>query len=53
MKEVVLAFRAASHMNDSETSKTYKYSITDPEGMQFCFYTWIEADSIQYITKFK
>jgi nucleolar complex protein 2 len=53
MKEVVLAFRAASHMNDSETSKTYKYSITDPEGIQFCFYTWIEADSIQYITKFK
>jgi nucleolar complex protein 2 len=33
MKEVVLAFRAASHMNDSESSKTYKYSITDPDGM--------------------
>ncbi|KAL1794913.1 hypothetical protein ACET3X_006729 [Alternaria dauci] len=31
MKEVVLAFRAASHMNDSENSKTYKYSITDPD----------------------
>ncbi|RYN65861.1 Nucleolar complex protein 2 [Alternaria tenuissima] len=31
MKEVVLAFRAASHMNDSESSKTYKYSITDPD----------------------
>jgi nucleolar complex protein 2 len=33
MKEVVLAFRAASHMNDSESSKSYKYSITDPDGM--------------------
>jgi nucleolar complex protein 2 len=38
MKEVVLAFRAASHMNDSESSKTYKYSITDPDGMQLTFY---------------
>ena len=32
MKEVVLAFRAASHMNDSEATKSYKYSITDPDG---------------------
>ncbi|KAI4610359.1 hypothetical protein J4E80_008123 [Alternaria sp. BMP 0032] len=31
MKEVVLAFRAASHMNDSEATKSYKYSITDPD----------------------
>ncbi|PVH94745.1 ribosome assembly protein-like protein Noc2 [Periconia macrospinosa] len=30
MREVVLAFRAAAHLND-ETEKTYKYTITDPD----------------------
>lgn len=32
MKEVVLAFRAAAHLNDEE-GKNYKYTISDPEGM--------------------
>lgn len=31
MKEVVLAFRAAAHLNDDE-GKQYKYSISDPDG---------------------
>ncbi|KAF1944659.1 ribosome assembly protein-like protein Noc2 [Clathrospora elynae] len=30
MKEVVLAFRAAAHMNDDEGAKKYRYSISDP-----------------------
>ncbi|KAL6706442.1 Nucleolar Complex 2 protein [Coniothyrium glycines] len=30
MKEVVLAFRAAAHLNDDEGGKAYKYSISDP-----------------------
>lgn len=33
MKEVVLAFRSAAHMNDEDSGKSYKYSITDPDGM--------------------
>lgn len=32
MKEVVLAFRAAAHLNDEE-GKKYRYSISDPDGM--------------------
>lgn len=32
MREVVLAFRTAAHLNDEE-GKKYKYSISDPEGM--------------------
>jgi nucleolar complex protein 2 len=32
MKEVVLAFRAAAHLNDDDATK-YKYSITDSDGM--------------------
>lgn len=31
MKEVVLAFRSAAHLNDEE-GKVYKYSISDPDG---------------------
>lgn len=31
MREVVLAFRAAAHLND-DAGKTYKYSLTDPDG---------------------
>lgn len=34
MKEVVLAFRAAAHLND-DAAKTYKYSISDPDGTPF------------------
>ncbi|KAH7396473.1 Noc2p family-domain-containing protein [Pyrenochaeta sp. MPI-SDFR-AT-0127] len=30
MKEIVLAFRAAAHLNDEE-SKKYRYSISDPD----------------------
>jgi nucleolar complex protein 2 len=33
MKELVLAFRAASHMHDDESAKKYKYSISDSDGM--------------------
>jgi nucleolar complex protein 2 len=32
MKEVVLAFRSAVHLNE-DTGKQYKYSISDPNGM--------------------
>lgn len=32
MKEVVLAFRSAAHLNDEE-GKAYKYSISDPDGV--------------------
>lgn len=32
MKEVVLAFRSAAHLND-DSGKQYKYTITDPDGM--------------------
>jgi nucleolar complex protein 2 len=32
MREVVLAFRAAAHLND-DAGKTYKYNLTDPDGM--------------------
>jgi len=32
MKEVVLAFRSAAHMNDEDGGKNYKYSITDANG---------------------
>lgn len=32
MREVVLAFRTAAHLNDEE-GKKYKYSISDPDGM--------------------
>ncbi|CBX97647.1 hypothetical protein IAQ61_001140 [Plenodomus lingam] len=31
MKEVVLAFRAAAHLNDDQTGKEYKYTISDSE----------------------
>ena len=32
MKEIVLAFRAAAHLNDDQTGKSYKYSISDRKG---------------------
>jgi nucleolar complex protein 2 len=32
MREVVLAFRTAAHLNDDE-GKNYKYTISDPDGM--------------------
>ena len=32
MREVVLAFRTAAHLNDDE-GKNYRYSISDPDGM--------------------
>mgnify|MGYP004502053045 CR=1 FL=1 len=35
MKEVVLAFRSAAHLNDDE-GKAYKYSISDPDGTYPC-----------------
>jgi nucleolar complex protein 2 len=31
MREVVLAFRTAAHLNDDE-GKNYKYTISDPDG---------------------
>lgn len=34
MKEVVLAFRSAVHLNE-DTGKKYKYTISDPDGMLF------------------
>ena len=33
MKEIVLAFRAAAHLNEEDSGKDYKYSISDPDGM--------------------
>jgi nucleolar complex protein 2 len=35
MKEVVLAFRAAAHLNE-EDGKQYKYSVSNPDGMMKC-----------------
>jgi nucleolar complex protein 2 len=32
MREVVLAFRSAAHLND-DADKTYKYTISDPDGV--------------------
>jgi nucleolar complex protein 2 len=32
-REVVLAFRAATHINDTSEPKSYKYTITNPEGI--------------------
>jgi nucleolar complex protein 2 len=32
MREVVLAFRAAAHLNE-ETGKSYKYRVSNPEGV--------------------
>ena len=46
MKEVVLAFRAASHMNDSEATKSYKYSITDPDGASINTHHEIQTNSM-------
>lgn len=34
MKEVVLAFRTAAHLNDDE-GKNYKYTISDPDGRPY------------------
>jgi nucleolar complex protein 2 len=38
MKEVVLAFRAAAHLNE-EDGKQYKYSVSNPDGMTSCIYS--------------
>ena len=32
LKKVVLAFRAAAHVNDADEKSRYKYSITNPDG---------------------
>lgn len=54
MKEVVLAFRSAAHMNDEDGGKSYKYSITDPDGMLLPL-SWrnLDANSTQYTTWFR
>ena len=51
MKEAVLAFRAAAHLNDDE-GKKYKYSISDPDGTINCAYSaLIQADITKSITR--
>ena len=32
LREVVLAFRAAAHLNDTDEQKKYKYSVSDADG---------------------
>ncbi|KAF1829350.1 nucleolar complex protein 2 [Decorospora gaudefroyi] len=46
MKEVVLAFRAASHMNDDVDAKKYKYSISDSE-----VYHQVQVTTLQLVPK--
>ncbi|KNG51858.1 nucleolar complex protein 2 [Stemphylium lycopersici] len=46
MKEVVLAFRSAAHMNDEDGGKSYKYSITDPD-----VYHQIQVTTLQLVPK--
>jgi nucleolar complex protein 2 len=36
LREVVLAFRAAAHLNE-ETGKSYKYRVSNPDGMLIAF----------------
>lgn len=51
MKEVVLAFRSAAHLND-DSGKAYKYTITDPDGMLACFAPLTSSNLRQSITSF-
>jgi nucleolar complex protein 2 len=51
MKEVVLAFRSAAHLNDEE-GKAYKYSIADPDGMLRPLHPSCTSDTVQSITRF-
>lgn len=53
MREVVLAFRAAAHLND-ETEKAYKYTISDPEGKSILGALFVATltHSIQSIIRF-
>lgn len=53
MREVVLAFRAAAHLND-ETEKAYKYTISDPEGKSIlgALFVGTLTHSIQSIIRF-
>ncbi|KAI1605336.1 hypothetical protein PtrCC142_002450 [Pyrenophora tritici-repentis] len=46
MKEVVLAFRSAAHMNDEDGGKNYKYSITDAN-----VYHQIQVTALQLVPK--
>ncbi|EUC45825.1 hypothetical protein COCMIDRAFT_94514 [Bipolaris oryzae ATCC 44560] len=46
MKEVVLAFRSAAHMNDEDSGKSYKYSITDPD-----VYHQVQVTTLQLVPK--
>ncbi|EOA91244.1 Nucleolar Complex 2 protein [Exserohilum turcicum] len=46
MKEVVLAFRSAAHMNDEDGGKSYKYSITDPD-----VYHLVQVTTLQLVPK--
>jgi nucleolar complex protein 2 len=49
MKEVVLAFRAAAHLNDDESGKAYKYSISDSDGRWtsvLCMHTILTLPSV-------
>ncbi|KAJ4322656.1 Nucleolar Complex 2 protein [Neodidymelliopsis sp. IMI 364377] len=45
MKEVVLAFRSAAHLNDEE-GKAYKYSISDPD-----VYHQVLVSALQFVPK--
>lgn len=52
MREVVLAFRTAAHLND-EDSKNYKYTISDPDGKHSAFKPlYATTNNAQCITKF-
>jgi len=46
MREVVLAFRTAAHLNDDE-GKNYKYTISDPDGKKYVsWFYFIRANNV-------
>jgi nucleolar complex protein 2 len=52
MKEVVLAFRAAAHLNEDD-GKSYKYSVSSSEGMRYLLSNILRnTDHRQCITSF-
>jgi nucleolar complex protein 2 len=51
MKEVVLAFRTAAHLNDDE-GKNYKYTISDPDGSHLTLHICLTTNHAQHTTKY-
>jgi nucleolar complex protein 2 len=49
-REVVLAFRAAAHLNEAEEGKPYKFTITDSDGNIYSVWYESSTDSSQCTT---